>query len=140
MPSHRRPSPRPNGDRDDFEDFVTASLEAQDKVLEKLELKLERPVMNGGFDKLVEKVEKIESVTEQLQRSREEDSKKITAIHEVVLDPDTGLYHKVKSNSQWIDTASRSLKWFLGFLGTGALAGLGKLLYDFLAGHIHFTP
>lgn len=139
MASNRRPNQKFIRD-DEFERFVTETLESQDRMLEKLEKKLEKPVMNGGFDTLVTKVDKIELVTGQLQESHSEVSQKINAIHTVVMDPDTGLYHKVKSNSQWIDSARRGLKWLLGFMAAGVLTGTGKLLYDFFSGHVHFTP
>jgi len=130
-----------------FEEKVTETLEAQDRMLEHLAEKLEKPVLNGGFDRLVASVQKIEMVSDQLQESqiqlRESQAsahKKIDAIHTVVLDPDTGLYHKVKSNSQWIDNASKGLKWFVGLLVAGLLGGAGKLLYDMLSSHIHVAP
>lgn len=123
-----------------FEEHVAATLEAQDRMLERLEEKLEKPVLNGGFDKLVAKVEKIETVTESLRDAQVEAKKKIDAIHVAVYDPDTGLYTKVKDNSKWITTVKSAGKWFIGLLIAGALTGAGKLLYDFAQGHIHFTP
>lgn len=126
--------------RAQFEEKVTETLEAQDRMLEHLAQKLEKPVLNGGFDRLVASVHKIEMVSDQLQESQVSAHKKIDAIHTVVLDPDTGLYHKVKSNSQWIDNASKGLKWFAGLLIAGLLGGAGKFLYDLISSHVHVTP
>ena len=116
------------------------TLEAQDRMLERLEHKLEKPVLNGGFDNLVAKVEKIDAVTEQMQVGQAGLSKKVDAIHVAVYDPDTGLYQKVKTNSRSIEVASKGAKWLAGVVVAGLLTGTGKLLYDFLSGHIHFTP
>lgn len=116
------------------------TLEAQDRILERLEKKFEKPALNGGFDKLVEKVEKIEWVTQKLSESQDGICKQVKEIHTVVLDPETGLYHKVKENSKWIDSTSRGLKWLIGLIIAGLLTGTGKLLYDFVTGHISFIP
>ena len=135
----RRPR-RTNHSNEEFEKHVTAVLEAQDRMLERLEQKLEKPVMNGGFEDLISKVEKIESVSEQLREAQTASKEKIEQIHEAVWDPDTGLYHKVKENTRWIATTGRVFKWLGGLLVAGVLTGVGKLLYTFLSGHIHFTP
>lgn len=117
-----------------------STLEAQDRMLERLEIKLEKPVLNGGFDTLVSKVDKIESVSEQMRETQAVANKKIDAIHTVVMDPDTGLYHQVKSHSSWIESTSKGLKWFGGLFIAGVLTGIGKLIYDFTTNHIHVTP
>jgi hypothetical protein len=146
MPTIRRPKPsktyRSAEEFEDheFEDHVTATLEAQDRMLERLEQKLEKPVLNGGFDNLVAKVEKIEAVSEQLREGQAGLTKKVDAIHVAVYDPDTGLYQKVKSNSKWIEVTGKGAKWFGGLVVAGLLTGAGKLLYDFVSGHIHITP
>jgi len=130
-----------------FEERTTATLESQNLVLDKqndvlgkLERKLESPVLNGGFDDLVKRVEKIDTVTDKLRECQEGTSKKIGDLHTVILDPETGLYHVVKGNSKWINTTTRALKWLGGLLGAGLLTGIGKLLYDIFSGHIHYTP
>lgn len=123
-----------------FEEYVTATLEAQDRMFERLEKKLEKPALNGGFDALVEKVEKIERVTEKLHDCNESTSKKVHEIHAVVLDPDKGLYHVVKANTAWIGNVKKGLRWFGGLAAAGLLTGVGKLLYDVLTKHIHFMP
>lgn len=123
-----------------FEERVTATLEAQDRMLARLEEKLEKPVLNGGFESLVAKVDKIEHVSESLRDAQTKANTKIDAIHSAVYDPEKGLYTKVKDNAKWIGNANKGLKWFAGLLGAGLLTGAGKLLYDFLIGHIHFTP
>ena len=123
-----------------FETHVLTTLESQDRILEHLRDKLERPVLNGGFDDLVKKVDKIETVTEKLSENQALSGKKIDAIHVAVYDPDTGLYGRVKEHTQVITRTSKGLMWFVGVVITAALAGGGKMLYDFLAGHIHFSP
>lgn len=131
---------------DEFESRVTATLEAQDRLLERLEEKLEKPVLNGGFDTLVAKVEKIDAVTEALRDSQEvanakidATSAKIDAIHKAVYDPDTGLYPKVKENSAWITNVNKGFKWLFGLVVAGMLTGVGKLLYDFATTHVHIA-
>ena len=123
-----------------FEERTLNTLEAQDRLLERLETKLQSPIMNGGFDDLVRRVEKIDHVAEKLRESHELSGKKIDAIHNVVMDPETGLYHRVKSNSKWIESASKGLKWLGGVLLAGGLTCVGKLLYDLIQNHIHFSP
>lgn len=109
-------------------------------MLERLEEKLEKPVLNGGFDDLVQKVGKIERVTEKLHETQETTSKKVNEIHNVVMDPDAGLYQKVKANTKWIENVRKGMKWVGGLVVAGLLTGAGKLLYDVLIKHIHFTP
>lgn len=141
MPTPRRSRSTQSQRTDLFEENVTATLESQDRLLERLDQKLEHsPALNGGFESLVKKVDKIESVTERLHEGHVATSKQVTEIHVVVLDPETGLYHKVKAHSSWIETASKSMKWISGLLIAGTLTGVGKLLYDFISSHIHLTP
>lgn len=123
-----------------FEEHVLTTLEAQDRMLERMEIKLESPVLNGGFDKLVKQVDKIESVTDQMRQDQATSGKKVDAIHTAIYDPDTGLYGRVKEHTQVITKTGKGLSWFMGVLIAGGLGGIGKLLYDFMAGHIHFTP
>ena len=140
MPKQPTRRPREFEDRESFEDRTTASLQAQDELLDRLERKLESPILNGGFDRLVQRVEKIDQVTEKLREGQAEAGKKIDAIHTVVLDPETGLYHKVKSHSSWIDTTTKGMKWIGGLIVAGLLTGAGKLIYDALHSHLHYTP
>lgn len=123
-----------------FEEHTTAVLEAQDELLERLEKKLESPVLNGGFDELVQKVNKIEIVSDQLNKSQDSSSKKIDAIHVAVYDPDSGLYHVVKSHNNWIKTSNKLAMWLGGMFVAGILGGLGKIVYTFLTGHLHYVP
>lgn len=123
-----------------FEERVEATLQAQDRMMSRIEEKLEKPVLNGGFDTLVEKVEKIESMSEATRDAQAAANTKIDAIHIAVYDPDKGLYMKVKDNTKWIENANKGLKWFAGLLIAGGLTGVGKLLYDVLTKHISFTP
>lgn len=140
MPGSRKPRRIRPRDPDVFEEHVTATLEAQDRMLERLEEKLERPALNGGFDNLVSKVEKINSITESLNDQQADILKKIDSIHTAIYEPDTGLYQKVKETMAWTQTATLGLKWMSGLLIAGLLTGLGKMLYAFIVGHIHFNP
>jgi len=134
-------------------------------------------VLNGGFDTMIEKVEKIEA--------------KVDSIHEAVYHPDDGLFARVKdiehvkanaasieklnndvtelqawheSEERHVEKEAKMLedhnkmvkdhadqlkdlvafkarvaaaaKWLAVSLGTGLLAGIGKLLYDFIHGHV----
>lgn len=124
----------------EFENHVTSTLEAQDKALERLAEKLERPALNGGFDDLVRKVDKIDGVAEQLKTDQAATGKKIDAIHVAIYDPDTGLYGRVKEHSQVITRAGKGLTWFIGIVVAAAMTGVGKIVYDFFAGRLHFTP
>ncbi len=123
-----------------FEEHVLTTLEAQDRLLGRVEEKLGSPILNGGFDSLVKKVDKIESVTEQMRAEQAASSKKVDAIHVAIYDPDTGLYGRVKEHTAVITKTGKGLSWFIGILIAGGLGGIGKLLYDFMSGHIHFTP
>lgn len=123
-----------------FEERTTATLEAQDRTLERLDKKLEAPVFNGGFEDLMTKVNKIESIQTQLQVCQEKTSEQVTAIHTAIYDPEKGLYAKVKAAISWIDRANGIIKGLLALLATGLLTGAGKLIYDLLSGHIQYTP
>jgi hypothetical protein len=122
---------------DEFKAQVTSTLSAQDRMLEKLDRKLEDAhVLNGGFDTLMKKVEKIESVQEQLGKCQEATSEKVTAIHTAIYDPEKGLYAKVKGVITWINTANWVIKGVIGVAGAGALGGICKLTYDIVTGHL----
>ena len=123
-----------------FEEHVLTTLEAQDRILERVEEKLQSPVLNGGFSDLVKKVDKIETVTEQMRSDQAASAKKVDAIHVAIYDPDTGLYGRVKEHTQVITKTGKGLSWFIGLLIAGAVTGIAKLMFDFGAGHIHFTP
>lgn len=130
-----------------FEEKTTASLDAQDKILEtqndilgRLELKLEAPVLNGGFEDLVKKVERVDRVTEALRETQAASGTKIVDIHSAIYDPEKGIYVTVKDHGRWIGLASSAVKWLIALLITAALGGMGKLFYDFITGHIHYSP
>lgn len=123
-----------------FEQMVTDTLRAQDKILTKVEIKLESPVLNGGFDDLVKTVSKIESTLVMANQGQREQAAQLTLIHDGIYDPEKGLYHKVKENTKWITQANTGLKWFVALVITGVLTGTGKLLYDGLAHHLHYMP
>jgi hypothetical protein len=127
---------------------IVEHLSAQDEVLDKLTSRLEHAhVLNGGFDSMMEKVNKIESTQVELktavkavQDCQDAQGKKLTEVHTAIYDPDKGLYSKVKGAIEWINKANWIIKGTLGVLGAGALTGMGKLLYDIFTGHIHYTP
>ena len=127
---------------------IVEHLSAQDEVLDKLTQRLDHArVLNGGFDNMMEKVNKIESTQTELktavknvQDCQDASDKKLTEVHTAIYDPDKGLYSKVKAAIAWIDKANWIIKGSLGVLGAGALTGMGKLLYDIFTGHIHYTP
>lgn len=123
-----------------FEERMLSTLEAQDRLLERVEQKLESPVLNGGFDNLMRKVDRIETIQEQLQASDSASGKKIDQLHTAIFDPEIGLYSKVKSNSNWISRTTKGFQWLGGIVVVGILSGLGKMMYDFLTGHVHFIP
>ena len=127
-------------ERTSFEAHVLTTLEAQDRLLERLETKMESPVLNGGFNELVKKVDKIEVSTDQARAEQSASSKKIDAIHVAIYDPDTGLYGRVKEHTQVITKTGKGLSWLMGILIAGSLTGVGKLIYDVAAAHIHFNP
>lgn len=123
-----------------FEERTLSTLEAQDRLLEQVVQKLESPVLNGGFDNLMRKVDRIETAQEQLQASDSASGKKIDQLHTAIFDPEIGLYSRVKSNSSWISRTTKGFQWLGGIVVVGILSGLGKMMYDFLTGHVHFIP
>lgn len=123
-----------------FEERVEATLQAQDRMMTRIEEKLEKPVLNGGFETLVAKVDKIETVSEGLRDTQAAANTKIDAIHTAIYDPEKGLYTKTKDNSKWIENANKALKWFAGLIIAGTLTGVGKLLYDAVIKHLHYAP
>lgn len=131
----------------DFEEKTTATLQAQDRtleeqnrVLERVDKRLNAPVLNGGFEDLIKKVDKVENVTAQLSEKYGNTSQKIADIHTAVYDPEKGIYVTVKSHDKWITAVGTAGRWFGALLVTGMLTGMGKLLYDFITGHLHYTP
>lgn len=139
-PRRRRPTSKRIYSNEAFEERVAATLESQDRVMARIEEKLEKPVLNGGFDSLVAKVDKIETVSEGLRDGQASANTKIDAIHTAIYDPEKGLYTKVKDHSKWIENATKVVKWVGGLVVAGLLTGAGKLLYDVVSKHIHFSP
>jgi hypothetical protein len=120
---------------------IVDHLSAQDAVLDRLTKKLDDAhVMNGGFDSLMTKVEKIESVQAELGRCQTATSTKVDAIHTAIYDPEKGLYAKVKDALEWINNANWVLKGMIGLTATGGIAALGKIIYGLATGHIHWLP
>lgn len=123
-----------------FEDRTTATLEAQDRLLERMEQRLQAPVLNGGFEDLNKKIDKVEFIQDQLLRQQETSGKQISDIHMVIYDPEKGMYMTLKSHTRWIEAMTKSIKWAGALFLTGLLSGIGKLIYDFISGHIHIAP
>jgi len=124
---------------------IVERLAAQDDVLAKLDRKLEDAhVLNGGFDHLMEKISKIDTIETDLKdvkMGQDTQVKKLDEVHKAIYDKDEGLYQKVKGALNWINTANWVIKGLLGLAGTAALTGAGKLVFDILTGHllIHYT-
>jgi len=152
-------------------------LEMQDKILS-------APAMNGGFTTLLYKVESIEDSQTKLVE-------KVDQIHDVLYEPDNGLYARLKNvekeciNTEnfieiekevqeiklWksseekhsekeeekdgnndkllleheaslkelrksIDRYNAAMKWIAVSLGGGLLSMIGKIIYEYLTGHI----
>lgn len=163
-----------------IEDKYKQILEMQNKILS-------APAMNGGFTTLLYKVENIEQSQEKLVE-------KIDQIHNVLYEPDTGLYARLKiiendcASNETIDNIEKDLqeikiwksseekqsekedvkddinnkiilehdssikevqnyikkynsiaKWILLTFGGGILSLAGKLIYEYVKGHIKFV-
>lgn len=142
--SARRRTDREVGE-DEFTTKVSATLEAQDRMLEKLDKKLEDAhVLNGGFDNLMVQVNKIGSIEtglKEVKTCQETQGKTLDEVHKAIYDKDEGLYQKVKSAIKWISTANWVIKGVLVTAATGAAGGFCKLAYDLISGHllIHYA-
>lgn len=155
------------------------------EVLRTLQQKvLASAALNGGFDTLMFKVERIEEGQSQM-------GAKVDSIHNAIYDPDDGLFARVKDVEhvkekveateklssdvaklqQWHESEEKIVerearlseeheklvqshaeqlkeltffktrvcaivKWGLVTVGGGVITGIGKILYDFLQGHI----
>ena len=129
----------------DFQDHVTQTLRAQDDVLAKLDKKLEDAhVLNGGFDSLMTKVDKIDDVERGLKEVKtcvDTQGKTLEEVHKAIYDKDEGLYQKVKGAIKWISTANWVIKGVAVTAATGGFGALCKLAYDLISGHllIHYA-
>ncbi len=154
-------------------------LDMQDKILS-------APAMNGGFTTLMYKIESIEESQTKLVQ-------KVDQIHDVLYEPDNGLYARVKkvendcASEETIESLEKDVqeikiwksseektavkdeekdgkndklllehettirdlqasiskynaatKWVIVSLGGAIVSLLGKLVYDFLSGHVKF--
>lgn len=114
---------------------------------------LSSAALNGGFDSLMFKIENIE-------RTQSNMSDQIKMIHEVLYKPDDGFFARVKQVEteasivhshtetvntldvsvkdlkRWKNLVNRVMKWFAVAVGGGVITLVGKLLYDFVSGHI----
>ena len=133
---------------ENFEETTTKTLKLQDDLLERMEKRLDAKVLNGGFDDLMVTIAKIELSQDHIRANQEIHNQsdiisdaalllKIDKIHDGIYDPEKGLYLKVKSNAESMETLTKIFKWFVVIVATGILTGLGKLLYDFLVKHFH---
>ena len=81
-------------------------------------------MVNGGCpahqDIILEKLEKVE----------ENLSKKIGCIEKKLLEPDDGLYTRVRKNTEFRKTAKR----WLSVISVGFVGAIGKAAYDFFKG------
>lgn len=123
-----------------FEETTTRTLLAQDALLERMEARLDAEVLNGGFDNLMVKITKIETINEQLHATQKAMGERVESIYTGLYDHEKGLYSKVKDNVKWIDMANKAIVWGAALVITGILTGIGKLLYDFASGHFHYLP
>lgn len=74
----------------------------------------------GHEDKIIEKLEKVE----------ESLSKKIGCIEKKLLEPDDGLYTRVRKNTEFRKTAKR----WLSVISVTFVGAIGKAVYDFFKG------
>jgi hypothetical protein len=123
-----------------FEERMLSQLDSQDRILERLEQKLNAPVLNGGFEDLTAKVTKIESVQETMRETQKGTSSQVADIHALIYDPEKGMYVTVKDHGRWITKSNKIYTWTLALFVTGTLTGIGKFLYDIVTGHIAFKP
>lgn len=123
-----------------FEKRVTETLAAQDTALAELSTKLQAPILNGGFDKLLLQVDKIERIQEDHRKLQDETCTKVSEVHAAVFDHKDGLYIQVQAARKWIKTANVIIKSIGAALGVGLVSGLGTLLWQIFQGHIHYVP
>lgn len=129
----------------DFEQSVTDALRAQDlvllkqdHVLSKIELKMDSPVLNGGFDNLTRKIDKLELLQEQIRGITASTNDQVREIHTTIYHPERGLIVISNEHAKWIKRINGSLKWFMVMLATGLLTGVGKVIYDVVIQHLHY--
>lgn len=124
----------------EFEKKTTRTLREQNRVLAQqndvlaqLQDRLDAPILNGGYNDLVQEVGEIKSIKSQLESA----SVKIDHINASINDPDHGIYVKVKHHDVWIMKVNSTWKWVLGTVGGLLIAGGGKILFDYIVQHFH---
>lgn len=183
IPGQKRPGP---------DEQLRNALDASHQLLNEIQARvLNAPALNGGFDTLLYKVDKIEESQDKLVT-------KVDSIHEAVFHPDDGLFARVKNAenakgenvdklekdmielkiwkeneekalekdtrstevqektikvledklkdqdvqikalTDWKSKVSGIVRWGLVTLAGGGVTLIGKLLYDFLSGHISY--
>jgi chromosome segregation ATPase len=111
---------------------IRERLSRQDEALARVEKKLDAPVLNGGFEKLTAKVEKIEQTTEDLGKQMHDADTKLSEVHTALFDKDQGIYGAVTKHTSWIEGANSYLKK-LSFLMLTGIGGLvAKAIWDVL--------
>lgn len=133
------------------DDALRSVIESLDKTLGHIQDKLKSAhVLNGGFDRLMEKVVSIEGTQEKILGE-------VNTIKETIYDPDEGIYSRIKGASddaedlvQGLDKAMIGMQQQITDLKTWKsnvsklmwaiivpLAGtFGKILYDVITQHV----
>lgn len=132
-------SPRPSPRFSRSEERTSTHLTSQDEILERIEQKLQSPILNGGFDTLMEKVNRIEVINQGLSTTQVSQGTKIDAIYHGLYDPREGLYAEVKSATSWVKRANWVVKGAIALLATAILTGSGTLVYELFQGHIRYV-
>lgn len=148
-------------------DLTDSSKEEVINILKTLQTKiLASSALNGGFERLISKIEQIE-------QGQHEAGMKVTSIHDAIYHPDEGLFarvkiieHKRNNEEKLFEKESKACeerdklaeehtikikelieyknktysmgKWFVVGLSGGGVSLFFKLMYDFISGHIAF--
>jgi hypothetical protein len=117
---------------------VKERLTAQDETLARIEDRVTHaPILNGGFDKLNERLNKIESAAVTHAEAAARIGTEVKEIHEVIFDPKVGLVALTDQHAKWMHGVKSACRWLIGALSLGALTGLGKLVVWFFSTHYH---
>lgn len=123
--------------------------EALMHLLMTLQVKLNSQALNGGFDKLSDKVDSV-------VLSQNEMKADVKDIKEALYDPSEGVFARVRDAKddtaknlsvlstelievkKWKKNVVSVLLWIVGGVGTGLLALAGKVLWSYISGHLTF--
>lgn len=155
----RKLTPSTDNDQLDAEPMISQRvlqqhLQQTQQLLANIQAKvLSSAALNGGFDNLMFKIESME-------QSQSNMSDKVDMIHDALYKPDDGFFARVKQVEtsatvshthvetvhaldasvkdlkRWKGLVNRVTKWIVVAVGGGAVTLIGKLLYDFISGHI----